>query len=223
MTIEEYFRDWLKVIDRTELLKVTKEITSIYKKKQCEPAYSNIFKAFHVTPYSKLKMVWLSQDPYFQSKKATGIAFANSKETKTLSPSLQLLKESVINFEVPHNLVTFDSSLEEWSKQGILLLNSALTVEVNNPGSHTVIWRDFIKSLLGNLSANNTGLIYVLWGKTAQTFTEYIGPYNIVYKMPHPAYYARMNSKIPHTFFVQLNNTLYSYFKEKIEWYKEEC
>jgi uracil-DNA glycosylase len=222
MTTEEYFGRWLDVIDRDELFKVTKQIYALYKTKSCEPAYTDIFKSFNITPYDKLKIVSLGMDPYNQHGVSTGIAFANRKSVVKLSPSLEILKEAIIDFEIPHSLITFDPSLEEVSKQGVLLLNSALTVETNKTNSHTHIWRPFISSLLRNLSAYNPGLIYVLWGNVAKSFESFINKNNIVFKMPHPAYYARTNTKIPHSFFVELNNIVYHHFGTKIEWFKEE-
>jgi len=221
MTIEEYFGDWLNIIDKQELYTVVNKVNNLYKVEQCEPAYNNIFKAFNKTPYNKLKIVSIALDPYFQKGVATGIAFANDRNSVKLSPSLEIIKEAVINFEIPHNCITFDPSLEEWSNQGILLLNSALTVETGKPNSHLTVWRPFITSLLKNLSQVNPGLIYILWGTEAKTFKSYIEQNNIVYTMPHPAYYARTNTKIPYSFFTDLNKTVYKQFKEKIEWFKE--
>lgn len=222
MTLEEYFGNWLKVIDKTELLRVTKQINILYRTCSCEPAYNNIFKAFHITPYNDLKLVSLAQDVYPQHNVGTGIAFANQKSVTELSPSLEILKEALIDFEVPHNLITFDPTLEEVSKQGVLFLNSALTVGTNKSNSHTYLWRPFISSLLKNLSLYNPGLIYILWGNIAKSFESFINNNNIVYKMPHPAYYARTNTKIPHSFFIELNNTVYNYYGTKIKWFKEE-
>ena len=222
MTLEEYFGDWLKVIDKEKLFEVTKKINVLYKTQKCEPAYNNIFRAFNITPYSELCVVSIAQDPYPQSGVSTGVCFGNKKDVVKLSPSLEIIKEAVIDFEIPHNLITFDPTLEEWGKQGILLLNSALTVETDKPNSHAVLWRPFMISLLKNLSAINPGLIYILWGSEAKTFSSYINKNNIVFKMPHPAYYARTNTKIPHSFFVELNNTVYHHFGTRIEWFKEE-
>ena len=222
MTIEEYFGDWLRVIDKQELFKVTNKVNELYKTQECEPAYHNIFKAFNITPYSDLCIVSIAQDPYPQKGVATGICFGNQKSVLSLSPSLEVLKEAVIDFEVPHNLITFDPTLEEWSKQGVLLLNSALTVEVDKPNSHSVIWRPFIISLLKNLSAINPGLIYILWGGEAKTFMRYISNANKVFTMPHPAYCARTNTKIPHSLFVELNSIIHSFYGRRIEWFKEE-
>lgn len=223
MTKEEYFKDWLKVIDENILLNVVNQINSLYKIKKCEPSYHDIFKAFHITPYNDLSIIFLLQDPYPQIGVSTGIALGNKIDKKELSPSLQVVKEAVIDFEVPHNILNFDPTLEEWSKQGVLLLNSALTVEANRPNSHAFIWRPFIKSLLINLSELNPGLIYVLWGNEAKTFKKYINSnMNIIYTMPHPAYYARNNMKLPHKFFIELNNIIYSKYNKRINWYKEK-
>jgi uracil-DNA glycosylase len=194
----------------------------LYKTQKCEPAYNNIFRAFNITPYSELCVVSIAQDPYPQSGVSTGVCFGNKKDVVKLSPSLEVIKEAVIDFEIPHNLITFDPTLEEWSKQGILLLNSALTVETDKPNSHAVLWRPFMTSLLRNLSAINPGLIYILWGSEAKTFSSCINKNNIVFKMPHPAYYARTNTKIPHSFFVDLHNTVLAHYGKKIEWFKEE-
>ena len=221
MSLEEYFGDWLKVIDIQELNSVVHKVNTLYKTRKCEPSYNNIFKAFNITPYKELCQVWLLQDPYPQSGVSTGVALANKNDKEILSPSLEVVKESIINFEVPHNFITFAPSLEEWSEQGILLLNSALTVETGKPGSHSMIWREFIKKLLINLSRENPGLIYVLWGTSAKTFNMYIDKCNTIYKMPHPAYYARTNSKIPYDFFRTLSKQTKYLFDKSIKWYSE--
>jgi uracil-DNA glycosylase len=124
--------------------------------------------------------------------------------------------------DIPHNLITFDPTLEEWSKQGILLLNSALTVEVNKPNSHQLIWRPFISSLLKKLSEVNPGLIYVLWGNVANSFKSYISKGNKIYSVPHPAYYARTNTRLSHKLFSDLSRDIEYNFDRKIEWFKEE-
>lgn len=221
MTFNEYFGDWKKVIDTEELNKVLKQINSLYSKSNCAPDYKNIFKVFTTTPYNSLKQIWLLQDPYPQKGIATGLALANKIGTKKLSPSLEVIKESIINYEMPHNYINFVPDLEEWSKQGILLLNTALTVEINKPGSHSYIWREFIKKLLINLSMYQPGLIYILWGNSAKSFSSYINKNNHIYKRNHPSWYARNNIKIPYNFFTQLNQKTKWLFGEEIMWYKE--
>lgn len=214
MTIKEYFHDWLKVIDINELNNVVSRLHKLYSIKHVMPAYNNIFKAFHLCPLTKLKVIFLGYDPYPQDTKATGLAFANS--SPPFSPSLQVLKESCIDYSMPKNAILFDNTLESWAKQGVLLLNSALTVEVNKSGSHLMLWRPFITKLLTNLSNYDTGLVYILLGSVAQTFEPYIGKYNHIIKEKHPSYYARTNQIMSHKLFVDIDKLT----DNSIEWYK---
>ena len=219
MTLEEYFGDWMKVIDKEELLKVTKNVNILYKTKKCSPQYKNIFKAFHVTPYNNLHTIMVFQDPY-SNNMATGIAIGNRNDIINLSPSLEVLKEAAIDYTVPHYGLQFDNTLESWSKQGILMLNTALTVEYGNPGSHSVLWRNFMIKLIKNLNTYNPGLIWVLWGTSAKSFKNYITSGNIAEEY-HPAYYARNNSKISRTFFRELKRNIKRQFDINVEWFHE--
>ena len=154
MTLEEYFGDWLRVIDRAELDKVLILLNRMYKVKPICPAQENVFKAFNLCKYHDCKVVFIGQDPYPQKGVATGILFGNDASTREddWSPSLKIVRDSVIDLHKPHNLITFDPTLESWAKQGILMINSALTVEMNKVGSHTMLWRPFISKLLKKMS-----------------------------------------------------------------------
>lgn len=224
MTLEEYFGRWMRVIDKRELESVLSKLGPEYKRKPICPAQSNVFKAFEVCPYDKLKVVMLGQDPYPQKGVATGILFGNKEGTRDedLSPSLQIVKEAAINFEIPHNCIIFDPTLESWAKQGILMINPALTVEMNKIGSHVMLWRPFIASLLKKLSENETGIIYVLFGKQAQTFKPYINKqFNTVLEENHPAYFARTGEAMPHTVFEQISKLTKGMYGMPITWYQE--
>lgn len=153
---------------------------------------------------------------------ATGILFGNRKEADILSPSLNIVKEAVINYEIPHNIIIFDQTLESWAKQGILMINSALTVEMNKVGSHVMLWRPFIAKLLKNLSNKEPGIIYVLFGSQAHTFIPYINARNsVIIKTEHPAWYARMNKRMSSQLFLDINKELISKYNKGIEWYQE--
>jgi len=224
MTLEEYFGRWMRVIDKRELESVLSKLGPEYKRKPICPAQSNVFKAFEACPYDKLKVVMLGQDPYPQKGVATGILFGNKEGTRDedLSPSLQIIKEAAIHFEIPHNCIIFDPTLESWAKQGILMINSALTVEMNKIGSHVMLWRPFIASLLKKLSENETGIIYVLFGKQAQTFKPYINKqFNTVLEENHPAYFARTGEAMPHTVFEQISKLTKGMYGMSITWYQE--
>lgn len=225
MSLDEYFGDWMKVIDKSKLNPILNFLNTEYKRKPICPKQEDVFRAFRLCPYNDLKIIMLGQDPYPQKEVATGILFGNNKEipTEDLSPSLQIIKEAVINLEIPHNYITFDPTLESWAKQGILLINSSLTVEMNKIGSHIMLWRPFISSLLYNISHKESGIIYVLFGNQAKTFRPYINHYNsIILEENHPAFYCRLGKKMSSNIFNQIDKYVKENFKEKIIWYKEE-
>lgn len=223
MTIDEYFGDWMKVLDRNETMKIMGWLRSINQSTLC-PNIKDVFKAFKLCPYNNCRVVFIGQDPYPQRGVAQGVLFGNSSDTpeNKLSSSLQIIKESVINFEIPHNLITFDPTLESWAKQGILMINSALTTEVGKIGVHMMKWRPFMIAFLKQMSMINPGIIYVLFGSQAQILEPYISKNNYVLKIEHPAYFARTNKKMPYHIWKDINKILYDLYGERIEWFKEE-
>lgn len=221
MTTEEYFGKWLTVIEENKLDSIVDTMNKLYSTCKVMPAYNDVFKAFHLCPYDALKIVFLGQDPYPQEGVATGILFGNKQNTKSLSPSLEVIKDACIDYTVSHGPIWFDVTLESWAEQGILMLNSALTVLLNSPTSHTMLWRPFIASLLRNLSIHESGIIYVLFGKQAQTFRPYIKEqFNHVFEVNHPAYYARLNAPMPVELFKEINTLVKGKYGKPIEWYK---
>lgn len=208
MTKEEYFGDWMTVLPIKEMQEAISKVNPI-RDRIC-PDYKNIFKAFYKCPYRELRLVILGQDPYSQRNKATGLAFANFNNTpeNQLSPSLQVIKESIINYEIQHNLITFAPELEEWAEQGVLLLNTALTCEVNKPGSHSLLWRPFICQLIKNICDYNTGIVWLLLGNSAQSFEPYINKCQYIIKAKHPSFYARTHEKLPYHIWHDINKIL---------------
>lgn len=223
MTMDEYFGDWMKVLDRTETMKIMGWLRNINQSTLC-PNIKDVFKAFKLCPYNKCRVIFIGQDPYPQKDVAQGVLFGNSSNTpeNKLSPSLQVIKESVINFEIPHNLITFDPTLESWAEQGILMINSALTTEIGKIGVHMMKWRPFMIAFLKQMSVLNPGIIYVLFGSKAQILEPYINKNNYVLKIEHPAYFARMKKKMPSDIWKVINRLLYDLYGERIEWFKEE-
>ena len=147
---------------------------------------------------------------------------ASTPEDK-LSPSLKVVKEAAIDYTKTHNYpIEFDNTLESWAKQGILMINSALTVETNKIGSHSSLWRPFVSQFLKDLSTKRNGMVYVLFGNQAQTFKPYINKHNNhIIEENHPAYYARINGRMPSTVFTEVNKYLKGMYNEEIVWYKE--
>ena len=222
MTIQEYFGDWSKVIDLQEADRIIKKLSA--SNHIICPQLKDIFKCFRLCSLNNLRVVIISQDPYPQKGVATGLAFANSPDTPedSYSPSLEILRESVINYTIPHRRVTFAPDLEKWEAQGVLLLNSALSCEVGRVGSHTLLWRPFIKSLLTNLSKYHTGLVYLLMGTQAQSLELYINKqFNHVIHIRHPSWYARQRQRMPSDIWQEINSILIGQNGYDIEWFTE--
>ena len=226
MTIQEYFGDWCKVIDLAEAQRLVKRLIS--SKQVICPQIKDIFKAFTLCSLHDLKAVIVGMDPYPDLVKgkprATGIAFGNDTNTleENYSPSLDVLKESVIDYSMPHERIIFDPSLEKWEKQGVLMLNSALSCFAGRIGSHALMWRPFIKSFLTKLSNYDSGIVYVLMGTESQSFETCINAkYNHIIKTKHPSWYARNHIMMPHDLWQNINDILIGHYGYGVEWYKE--
>lgn len=228
---KDFLGSYSKFISKYIVINTLKSIIPLYSTKRVFPNQKDVFKAFHSVSYKDLRVVILGQDPYPQPNVATGLAFANRLDTKDISPSLRVLIENInhlfyseVDSDLPFecDYVTgreFDITLESWAKQGVLLLNSALTVEAYNSGSHFTIWYDFMKELLSNLSHSSSGIIYILFGEQAGLFKPYINSIaNIILDCNHPAYYARENEPMRDNVFKLTNNYLSSIYNEVITW-----
>ena len=209
MKLEEYVGKWWNLFDINILADTLNTLDKLYKTKNIFPQQHNVFRAFHECKYDDCKVVIIGSDPYPQKNVANGLAFSNNLDNKNTSPSLQvLLKASG----------STDKTLESWCKQGILLLNTALSVVEGKPSSHLLLWRPFMRSFLKNLSEWETGMIYVLLGKDAQALKLFINTkLNDVLEENHPAYYARLGQEMPSTVFTEMNNLLINKYNQKIQ------
>ena len=220
--LHNYFGLWSKVLPLLELKKVLTILDREYKLKNICPKKDYVFKAFKLCPLEDLKVVFLGLDPYPQKDIATGILFGNNKDTpeSMLSSSLKVIRDAALDLSIPKYGYSFDATLESWAKQGILMLNSALTVEMNKIGSHSSIWRPFISSLLINLSKSETGIIYVLFGEQTATFAPYINQnFNTVIKVKHPSYYARIGKDMPSDIFKRVSDLCREKYGTSIKWF----
>jgi uracil-DNA glycosylase len=219
MQVNEVFGKWMDYLDEQQLLKYRNMLMECTLKDiPIEPPPNKVFHCFRVTPAEELKAVILGQDPYFDGS-ATGLAFANSGE-KELSPSLKVIKQSVLSLSDSKESAIFDPTLESWAKQGILLLNSALTVKRGVPGSHTLAWKPFIENTLASISAQ-TNVCFVLLGKTAWDFKDCIFDNGRgVFMEYHPAYYARNKQPMPNTVWKNMLNYVQENFGTSLKLYE---
>ena len=142
------------------------------------PAEGSIFKAFELTKFKDIKVVILGQDPYPKKGVAIGLAFAVSENTKMPSSLKNIFEVAKINSE------TADKSLVGWGKQGVLLLNTALTTKVGQRKAHVSQWKPFIEAVIDCLKTR-IGIKFFLWGGEAQR--QISGSKNMVLCCSHPS------------------------------------
>jgi uracil-DNA glycosylase len=212
---EIVFDTWVKplynLLKTDYFYRLTDFIGKSYDKTTVYPNKKYIFKAFKECPYKDLKIVILGKDPYPDGS-ATGLAFANSDlkmGDSKLSPSLKVIKDCIENSIYDGLNLDFDQTLTSWSKQGVLLLNTALTVERHIIGSHHKYWQKFTSEVLKIINDNNSGIIFMLWGKEAQMYEDYISlTRHYVLKCNHPSWAARNNISWDCNHFVKANELI---------------
>ncbi|MDR0319205.1 MAG: uracil-DNA glycosylase [Rickettsiales bacterium] len=153
--------------------------------KRVFPKASDIFNAFDLCPLDKVKVVIIGQDPYHEPGQAHGLCFS-VKDGVAFPPSLQNIYKEIQN-DLGRPSAT-KGDLTEWAKQGVLLLNSTLTVQAHAAASHAGKgWEQFTDAVIRALSARS-GIVYLLWGSYAQRKAEFVDPYkNMILKSVHPS------------------------------------
>ena len=173
---------------------LTKLYTLSQEDKRFTPPLKQVFRAFEECPYDKLQVVIIGQDPYPQLGVADGISFSCSNTNK-LQPSLKFILQEVDRTVYGNHVISDELDLARWSNQGILMLNTALTVEVGKIGSHYDIWKPFTAYLLDWLNNYNPGLIYVYMGKKAEEWSDLTTNTQYKFFVKHPASAAYNGSK----------------------------
>jgi uracil-DNA glycosylase len=172
---------------------LTKEVLN---GKQITPSFDNTFRAFKECPYKDLKVVILGLDPYPGKNIADGLAFSArdnlTRPPKSLEYIINAVEKDVYGgFAIGYNEECYSPDLTRWAKQGVLLLNTALSTEVGKTGVHLELWQPFIQNVFSVLRNYNTGLIYILLGAKAKMWKAAINTdLNFVLEAVHPAYSA---------------------------------
>ena len=154
--------------------------------KRFTPPLKYTFRAFEECPEKELKVVMIGQDPYPHMGVADGIAFScglTGKPQPSLKNMFEAIEETVFQGYPTHQ----DPDLTRWANQGVLMLNSALTTQIDKVGTHYDIWKDFIMYVLDMLSLTNSGLIFMLLGAKAHELESVIGQNHYILKASHPA------------------------------------
>ena len=189
-----------------------------YRKGKIYPAPKHIFRAFELTPFNKVKVVILGQDPYHGEKQAVGLSFAVSEGT-TLPPSLKNIFKELEN-DLGRPLANRSGDLERWARQGVLLLNATLTVRARTPGSHQGKgWEQFTDAVIKKLSEDREHLVFILWGNYAKAKGVHIDrEKHLVIESAHPSPYSATNGFFGSKPFSRANEYLTEHGKGAIEW-----
>lgn len=196
--------------------KLTEFVRNQYLSGKVYPPAKNIFRAFDLCPLDSVKVVIVGQDPYHGEKQANGLSFAVN-DGITLPPSLKnIYKEIQSDLRI---IPSFTGDLSRWAKQGVLMLNSVLTVAANTPASHKEKgWEQFTDAVIKSLNENCNDVVYILWGKYAQTKGEVIDrKKNLVLTSGHPSPYSA-HLFFDNHHFSQCNKYLKEHGKKPIDW-----
>ena len=214
---------WLKILN-DEFEKPYMKNLSIFlnsekkeKNKIIYPPGSKIFNALNLTPFTSVKVIILGQDPYHGQNQANGLSFSVEIGNK-IPPSLQnIFKELNSDLNI---LPSQHGDLSNWAKQGVLLLNTILTVESSKPSSHSNKgWEIFTDKILHSLSSLKENLVFILWGKKAQEKISLIDESkHKILKSPHPSPYSANNGFFGSQPFSKTNFFLESKNIDKINW-----
>lgn len=187
-----------------------------YENETIFPLKDNVFAAFNYKSPQQIKVVILGQDPYHDYFQANGLAFSVSQGVK-LPPSLKnIIKElkSDVNLTEPMH-----GDLSHWADQGVLLLNTCLTVRAHEPLSHqNKGWEKFTDSVIQLLSESNQNIIFLLWGKKAEAKKELIAENNVILISQHPSPLSAYRGFFGCKHFSKANKILLSQGKEPIDW-----
>jgi uracil-DNA glycosylase len=180
----------------------------VKKGRRFTPKFKDTFNAFIECPYDDLKVVIVGQDPYPQLGVADGIAFSCSKKDKA-EKSLEYINKAIGSDY---------TDLRCWSKQGVLLINTALTVEINKIGSHYGLWKSFTEYLFDTINKNHNNIPVILMGKKAEVWQPLLSNQKI-YKTSHPASAAYRGGEWDHNdVFNKVNKELKKQGRVCINW-----
>jgi len=182
------------------------------------PKGADIFNAFNITPFDKVEVVILGQDPYHGDNQAHGLSFSVQKGI-TVPPSLRNIYKELTT-DIPGFTTPNHGNLTEWAEQGVLLLNASLTVRAGMPGSHQKKgWEIFTDTVIKTISDKKEGIIFILWGAFAQAKAELIDTkkHHII-KSPHPSPFSADRGFFDSKPFSKTNAILVKKGRKPIDW-----
>lgn len=210
----------------TEILapiKNTEYFTTLWEKVKHEyattkvfPPKNQIFRALEITPFDDIEVVIIGQDPYHNDFQANGLCFSVSEQV-TAPPSL---KNIFIELKDDVGVARTSKELDDWGKQGVLLLNATLTVRAHTPNSHKDLgWETFTNFIIKEISDKKENVVFVLWGAFAQKKAEFIDPAkHFIITSAHPSPFSVYRGFFGSKPFSKINEYLVSKGKKPISW-----
>ncbi len=213
-------RSWYELLkdefDKDYFKKLQLFLDDEYKNYQVYPSQQNIFNALNHLPFDKIKVVIIGQDPYHEPGQAQGLAFS-VPENVQIPPSLvNIFKEIEDDLNVK---CLKNGNLERWANQGILLLNTVLTVRRGQANSHKDKgWETLTRKIIQLVGQRQKPAVFMLWGSYAQSFAPLIAPQHLVLKAPHPSPLSAYRGFFGCKHFSKCNEFLRSHNEEPIDW-----
>ena len=205
---DEFYKDYFK-----ELLA---KVNNLYKTKNIFPPYNQIFRALELTSFKNTKVIIIGQDPYHEKGQANGLAFSVNEGIK-LPPSLiNIYKEMKSDLGIDNN----SGDLTNLAKEGVLLLNTTLTVEEGKANSHESFgWNIFTDEIIKKLSNDKNNLVFILWGNNAIKKEDLIDKNkHLIIKSPHPSPLSASRGFFGSKPFSKTNNYLINKNMKPINW-----
>jgi uracil-DNA glycosylase len=193
-----------------------------YSKNTVYPPSGDIFNALHFTPLSGVKVLILGQDPYHNEHQAHGLSFSVLPDQKDIPPSLQNIYKELhddLGCSIPNN-----GYLKKWADQGVLLLNTVLTVRAHQANSHQGQgWEQFTDAVISAVNKQDRPIVYMLWGRPAQTKIKMLdNPKHLILKAPHPSPLSAYRGFFGCKHFSRANEFLSEHGIEPIDWQIED-
>jgi uracil-DNA glycosylase len=192
-------------------------LTEEYDNATVYPNQVDLFNALTLTDYDDVKVVILGQDPYHGPNQAHGLSFSVNPNVPIPPSLLNIYKEiqTDLNCYIPNN-----GCLTKWAKQGVLLLNTSLSVREGHANSHQKIgWHLFTSKIVELLDAHETPIVFMLWGKNAQEYAKLISnPKHLILTAPHPSPLSAYRGFFGCRHFSQANDFLRTHALEPIDW-----
>ena len=218
VAIEESWKERLAdEFEKEYFERLTTFVKDEYRRTTVYPPGPCIFRAFDVCPFDQVKVVILGQDPYHEPHQAHGLCFSVLDGTPYPPSLVNIFKEIESDLGIP---VPPSGDLTRWAEQGVLLLNSTLTVRAHQAGSHqNKGWEEFTDSVIHRLAEEREHLVFILWGSYAQRKGAFIdSSKHLVLKSAHPSPLSAFRGFFGNKHFSKTNDYLVAHGKEPIRW-----